>query len=76
MLVPVLVRRADHPIPIHRPPARRPRLLCTPPLIASRGDPRCAQAYHCNHANGQPIAYVYFRKDENEVWQANALHMR
>jgi K+/H+ antiporter YhaU regulatory subunit KhtT len=29
--------------------------------------------YHCNHANGQALAYVYFRRDENAARQAKVL---
>jgi hypothetical protein len=34
------------------------------------------QAFVVSDGNGQAIAYVCFRKGENEAWQANALHMR
>ena len=34
------------------------------------------EAFVVSDANGQALAHVYFRKDENEAWQANALHMR
>ena len=33
------------------------------------------QAFVVSDANGQALAYVYFRKDENEAGHANALHM-
>jgi hypothetical protein len=34
------------------------------------------QAFVVSDANGQALAYVYFRKDDNEARHANALHVR
>jgi hypothetical protein len=31
------------------------------------------QAFRIENANGQAVAYTYFRKDENEARQANVL---
>lgn len=48
-------------------------LLLTPSLPTPWSVCELEQAFGIEDANGQAIAYTYFRKDENEARQANVL---